>query len=81
METSKTNKVQFSKWVAKFDESVEDFAAELKRLYGKAHLFLENSGKSKIIIPQTILLECQLLHLTKKRRTFCENIFLQGKYW
>ena len=35
METSKTNKVQFSKWVAKFDESVEDFAAELKRLYGK----------------------------------------------
>ena len=37
VETNRTFKVQFSKRLQNYDETVEDYAAELKRLYDKAY--------------------------------------------
>ena len=37
VEANRTFKVQFSKRLQKYDETVEDYAAELKRLYDKAY--------------------------------------------
>ena len=69
VETSRTFKVQFSKRVQKFYESVEDFAAELKRLYDKAY-----PGRNPEMRRQ-LLLQQFLNGLSDKRAKFAVEYY------
>ena len=69
METSRTYKVQFSKRVQKIGESVEDFAAELKRLYDKAY-----PGRNPEMRRQ-LLLQQFLNGLSDKRAKFAVEYY------
>ena len=52
VETCKTYKVQFAKQVQHFGESVEEYAAELKRLYDKAYPCKNREMRQQLLLQQ-----------------------------
>ena len=51
-ETNRTYKVQFSKRFQKYDESIEEYAAELKRLYDKAYPGRNTEMRRQLLLQQ-----------------------------
>ena len=52
METNRTFKVQFGKRTQKYDETVEEYAAELKRLYDKAYPERNSEMRRQLLLQQ-----------------------------
>ena len=52
VETNRTFRVQFSKRMQKYDESIEEYAAELKRIYDKAYTGRKQEMRRKLLLQQ-----------------------------